>query len=150
MHLLYSKFFKFFIFLITVIALYLLSSNPVEAHKYTKGDLIIIKPHFREPPPGALVVAGYVEIKNNGTKIEKLLNAKSNLSNQVEIHEMLMDDGVMRMRPITDGIEIDPGKSIKLEKGSYHLMFIEPKNAIKEGESYKVTLIFKNQGVVEI
>ncbi|GGB99374.1 transporter [Oxalicibacterium flavum] len=61
----------------------------------------------------------------------------------VEIHEMSMHGDVMRMKQI-DGIDLPAGKTVELKPGSYHLMFIDVKRQLKEGDMVPLTLRFEN------
>jgi copper(I)-binding protein len=63
---------------------------------------------------------------------------------------MSMDKGVMKMRPLKDGLEIKPGASVELKPGSYHLMFVDLKQPIKKGDHIKDTLTFEKAGSVDI
>ena len=53
---------------------------------------------------------------------------------------MAMNDGVMTMRPIDGGLTIEPGKTVKLAPGGYHLMFLELESPFKQGDTVAVTL----------
>ena len=63
---------------------------------------------------------------------------------------MSMDNGVMRMRALTQGLEIKPGQTIELKPGGYHLMFMQLKTPNVEGERIKGSVTFRNAGRVEI
>ncbi len=67
-----------------------------------------------------------------------------------EIHEMSMDGGVMKMRPLPKGIEIKPGETVELKPGSYHLMFVGLKQPFEKGKRVKGTLQFEKAGTVEV
>ena len=68
--------------------------------------------------------AAYVSIMNHGKMADRLLDATSNLARKTELHLMEMDNGVMKMRPVEDGIDIPAGKTIHLAPGGYHVMLI--------------------------
>lgn len=63
---------------------------------------------------------------------------------RAEIHEMSMQDNVMRMKQI-EGLDLPAGKAVELKPGSYHLMLTGLKNQLKEGDTVPITLIFKNK-----
>lgn len=100
----------------------------------------------RRAPPRAPVLAGFARIRNPGKTPERLLSAYSADAARVEIHEMRMDDGVMRMRRRESGLEIAPGQSIELRPGGDHLMLFEPKRAFAAGESIEIVLRFARAG----
>ena len=62
---------------------------------------------------------------------------------------MTMDDGIARMRPLPDGVEISAGASVELAPGGTHLMLTKPNQQLIEG-SFKATLEFARAGAVEI
>jgi copper(I)-binding protein len=61
-----------------------------------------------------------------------------------------MDGGVMRMRPLKDGLEIKPGETVELKSGSYHIMFVDPGTALKAGDHVKASLQFATAGNIEL
>ena len=63
---------------------------------------------------------------------------------------MRMDGDVMRMKPVEGGLEIRPGATVELKPGGYHLMFMDLKEPLKEGETIKGTLVFEKAGSVEV
>ena len=50
-----------------------------------------------------------------------------------QVHEMTMNNGVMKMRPLDQGLTIEPGKTVKLAPGGYHLMMMDLKEPAEEG-----------------
>ena len=72
--------------------------------------------------------------------------ASGDIAGKVEIHEMAMNNGVMTMRPLDKGLEIAPGKTVKLAPGGYHLMLMDLKGPLKQGEKVPVTLQFEKAG----
>lgn len=126
-------------------------SSPVLSHGYEVGDIAIGHPFSREAPEGARVTAGYLSITNNGTQADRLIEVRSDIADSAEIHDMSVDgNGVMTMRPLGDGIEIPAGEEVKLAPGSFHIMFMEPDRAYKEGERFTGTLVFEKAGEVEV
>jgi copper(I)-binding protein len=63
---------------------------------------------------------------------------------------MSMDGGVMKMRPIENGLTIEPGKTVKLAPGGYHLMMMDLKNPLKQGDKLPITLEFEKAGKVQV
>ena len=61
-----------------------------------------------------------------------------------------MADNVMRMKQVTGGLEIKPGESVELRPGGYHLMFLDLREGLKDGQSIKGTLMFEKAGAVEV
>jgi len=76
-------------------------------------------------------------------KDTRLVAAKSPVANVVEIHEMMMDNNIMKMRQIP-GLDIVPGRVLELKPGGYHVMLIELKQQLKGGDVVPITLVFED------
>lgn len=130
-------------------ALALVASTAV-AHDYKIGALQIAHPWARATPKGAAVGGGYFKITNTGSTPDRLVSGTSEISGRFEVHEMSMDNGVMKMRQLKDGIEIKPGETVEFKPGGYHVMMLDLKGPIKEGERVKGTLVFEKAGKVDV
>lgn len=73
----------------------------------------------------------------------KLISATSPVAAIVEVHEMAMENDVMRMRQIPS-VAIPAGKSVALQPGGFHIMLINLKHQVKPGEKVPLTLTFEN------
>jgi copper(I)-binding protein len=114
------------------------------------GDLTVASPWTRATPGGSKIAGGYLKITNNGAAADRFVGAKSDVSDRVEIHEMSMSDSVMKMRPLPNGLEIKPGETVELKSGGYHLMFMDLKQPLKPGDTFKATLQFEKAGPLEV
>lgn len=137
-------------FLATLLVTTGLFSSTLQAHEYTHGDLFIDHPYTRTTPPSAPVAGGFMKITNNGKEADTLIGGAVDFSEVVEIHEMPMIDGVMKMRQLEGGLDIPPGETVELKPGGYHVMFIKLKKQMIEGEKHKATLTFAKAGDVEV
>jgi copper(I)-binding protein len=117
---------------------------------YTVGQLVIEAPWTRATPGGAQVAGGYVKITNKGAEADRLIGGSLPAASAGEVHEMVMTDGVMRMRHLEKGLEIKPGQTVELTPGGYHLMFTGLREGLKEGPPVKGTLVFEKAGSVEV
>ena len=72
------------------------------------------------------------------------------VAGRVEMHEMVMDGGVMKMRPLDQGLVIDPGKTVKFAPGGYHFMLMDLKTQLKQGDKVPLTLQFEKAGKVNV
>ena len=124
--------------------------SAAQAHDYNVGSLHIDHPWSRAVPSGAKVAAGYMTIENKGTTPDRLIAVSSDIAGKAQIHEMTMEGGVMKMRPVEQGIEIAPGQTVKLAPNGYHIMLMDLKQPPKEGESFSGTLVFEKAGKVDI
>jgi copper(I)-binding protein len=75
----------------------------------------------------------------------RLVQVQSPVAGVVEIHEMKMDGGVMRMRPIT-ALELPANRTVELKPGGYHVMLMDLKKPLAEGETVPLTLIVESRG----
>ncbi len=117
---------------------------------YAVGDLVITNVRAGATVPKAPVAGGYMMIKNNGSTSDFLVGGQAAFAGEVQIHEMKMQDDVMKMRELADGLEIPAGGEVMLKPGGYHVMFMKLTEPLAEGESRKATLTFKNAGSVEV
>ena len=74
----------------------------------------------------------------------KLVSASSPVAGVVEIHEMAMEGNVMKMRAIP-GLDLPAGKAVDLKPGGYHVMLMDLKQQLKEGETVPVTLVVQGK-----
>ena len=74
----------------------------------------------------------------------KVVAASSPVAAVVEIHEMKMDDGVMKMRAV-DALALPAGQAVALKPGSYHVMLMGLKGQIKAGDSVPLTLTVEGE-----
>ncbi|ABM05116.1 periplasmic protein conserved in bacteria with c-terminal histidine [Psychromonas ingrahamii 37] len=116
----------------------LLISSQLFAATLTVGDLYI-----RATPPNSKNSAAFMVIKNTDKKDIKLIAAGSDIADRVELHEHVMDNGLMKMRQVKE-IIIKTKSSVKLQPGGYHVMFLNLKQPLKEGASVKLSLFFDN------
>lgn len=128
----------------------LLAGSSAHAAEVKAGDLVISQAWSRATPKGAKLGAGYLTIENKGSTADKLVGATADISGHIEVHEMSMNDGVMKMRPVEGGLTIDPGKTVKLSPNGYHLMIMDLKSPLKQGEKVPVTLEFEKAGKVAV
>jgi periplasmic copper chaperone A len=128
----------------------LLSAPPAVAHDYRAGDIAIGHPWTRAIGAATPTAAGYMSLRNGGAAPDRLIGASSPRARSVEIHEMTMTDGVMRMRPLAGGIAIPPGGTAWLRPGGTHLMLIGPAGPFAQGENVPVTLRFEQAGEVTV
>jgi copper(I)-binding protein len=73
-----------------------------------------------------------------------LVEVKSSAAGIVEIHEMKMDNNVMKMRAV-ETLALPAGKLVELKPGGYHVMLMDLKAQVKEGEGVPLTLVFEGK-----
>jgi copper(I)-binding protein len=123
---------------------------PARAEEVKAGDLVISQAWSRATPGGAKVAGGYLTIENKGSTPDRLIGGSADVADKVQVHEMTMNNGVMTMRPVDQGLTIEAGKTVKLAPGGYHLMMSDLKNPLKRGDKVPVTLEFEKAGKVKL
>ena len=134
----------------TYAALLMLVAVPAFADDIKAGDLVITQAWSRATPAGAKIGGGYLTIENKGSAADKLVAVSGDIAGKIEIHEMTMNDGVMKMRALDKPLAIEPGKTVKLAPGGYHLMMMDLKGPLKQGDKVPVTLEFEKAGKVQV
>jgi hypothetical protein len=131
-------------------AMIALGVTAASAHEYKAGSIEIKHPWARATPKGATGAGGYMRLINTGSTPDRLIGGTNANSEKFEIHEMSMDNGVMKMRPLPNGVEIKPGQTVELKPGGYHLMFVGLKQPFEKGKRVKGTLQFEKAGTVDV
>ncbi|PSO23155.1 copper chaperone PCu(A)C [Bradyrhizobium sp. MOS002] len=131
--------------IVVAAALAFIGSAPTSAH-----DVVVGQAWSRATPKGAKVAGGYLAIENRGAAPDRLLSASSASAGKVEIHRMSMQDGIMTMRPIEDGLLIPPDQTVTLAPGGDHIMFVGLTAPFEEGQRIPVALRFERAGRVDV
>ncbi len=106
-----------------------------------ENSLSVVEPYVRMPPPGTPTTGAFMTIRNSGDSDRKLIKVDSPVAGSVELHTHLNDNGVMKMRQVKD-IDVKSKGEATLKPGSYHVMLIDLKQTLKEGDSVPLTLRF--------
>lgn len=120
------------------------------AHDFRAGSLSIQHPWSRETAAGQAVGGGFLTITNRGAAEDRLISGSSPVATEVQLHNMTVDNGVMRMRQVEGGIAVPAKGSLQLRPGSYHIMFMGLKRQLRQGERFPVTLRFQRAGSVTV
>lgn len=131
-------------------AVILLIASGARSAETETSKIKIDSPIVRAMLPGAVVGGGYLQITNTGNTEDTLLGGTSDRAASVEVHRMTMDNGVMVMREMKDGLTLPPGQTVRLTPGNYHLMFMHVDKPFKKGEKIETTLQFKNAGPIKV
>lgn len=104
-------------------------------------NVAVQDPYVRLAPPNAPATGAFMVIKNNGDKDVKVVKADNPASRVTELHTHLNEGGVMKMRPVP-AIDIKAKGEAVLKPGSLHVMMIDLKAPMKEGDVVPITLTF--------
>lgn len=114
------------------------------------GELHLFDRRALETPPNARNAGGFLSIYNHASDDNRLISASSSVAERVELHTMTMENDVMRMRELEDGIELPGETQVDLQPGGLHVMFINLTGPFVEGEEVPVTLVFEGGEEQEI
>ncbi len=131
-----------------VIASTLFSSLAFASNEVKVGNLKIENPQARATVPAQKMSGGFLKIENKGGA-DKLISASSSVSKTMELHTMMMDGNVMKMREVK-GIDVPANGMVELKPGGLHLMFMDLNEQLKPGSTFKVKLKFEKAGEVEV
>lgn len=116
----------------------------------TVGDLSLSGGFTRATLPNAPVAGGFLTVTNAGATDDLLLSASADFAGMTQLHEMAMEGDVMKMRELPEGLPIPAGQTVALAPGGFHIMFMDLKRPLAEGEAVTVTLTFRDAGTVEM
>lgn len=131
------------------IALTTLLPGASYAADFNAGALELNDLWIRASVPGQTNGAGYLQIINPGTTADKLIAVQSEAATRVELHTVINEDGVAKMRQV-QGIEIPVHGDVKLAPGGYHVMFLQLTGPFKQGSLVPVVLKFEKAGEVRV
>ena len=114
------------------------------------GSISAEKAWSRATPTGAKVAAGFVTIKNDGGEPDRLVSVSADFAGETQIHQMSMTGGMMKMRPVPEGIAIPPNSTVVLEPMGYHLMFMGFTQPLKQGDAFPAKFNFEHEGSMEV
>ncbi len=119
------------------------------AQEYRLDPFLIDRPIARATAPGATTGVVFFTISNAGNRTDRLLRASTPVAGGVALHQMAVDEGMMKMRAVPS-LELRPGARLELQPGGYHLMLLDLKHPLKVGEKFPMTLTFERGGTVTV
>ena len=99
----------------------------------------------RVPAPGQKVAGAYMELKSEGDSA--LVGVASAVAGRAELHTMKLDAGVMKMRAV-ERIDLPAKQAVKLAPGGMHIMLMDLKRPLKEGDTVPLTLSIRSGGAM--
>ena len=110
------------------------------AKEYTGDPIVVRDAWIREPPPRS-PAAGYLVIENRGGDPVELVAVATEAAEQTEIHVMEHKDDRMTMRRVAK-LEIPAGEEVALKPGGTHLMLMELRQPLRDGDEVELVLRF--------
>ncbi len=123
--------------------------EPPAAAETAASIIAVTVPWSRETAAGQNAGGAFMTIANTGTAADRLIGGSTPVAGRVEIHTMTMENDVMRMRQLADGLEIPAGGEVTLKPGSFHVMLMDLKQPLKAGDRVPLTLTFAGAGTLE-
>lgn len=119
------------------------------AHDYEHGDLTVMHPVARPSMGAAANSAVYLTIENTGAD-DRLVGVSSDVAERVELHTTVMEDGVLKMQELEEGVAVPAGEMAKLETGGNHVMLMGLSEPLQVDDSFMLTLEFENAGAIDV
>ena len=135
---------------VSLAMLLFVAAVPALAQQFKAGDVIIDKPWSRATPKGSSIAVGYLVIHNRSSAPDRLMGGSADFAGGVSVHEMSMDNGIMRMRELNSGLEVSANGDVALSPKGYHLMFTDLHRPLRKGEVVKAVLRFERAGEVAV
>lgn len=111
-------------------------------HAQAQANVSVKDAWVRATVPQQKASGAFMQLQ--ATRDSKLVSVSSPLTPNVELHEMAMQGDVMRMRQVTT-LDLPAGKLVELKPGGYHLMLLNLKAQMKEGDAVPFTLVFEGK-----
>ncbi len=106
------------------------------------ADVTVSDPWVRATVPSQKATGAFMQLTADANS--RLVAARSPVAGVVEIHEMAMAGGVMKMSPIP-GLDLPAGKAVELKPGGYHVMLMDLKGQVKEGDKVPLILVIEGK-----
>ncbi len=102
----------------------------------------VMEPWVRATVPAQTATGAFMKLR--AKTAARLVEAKSPVAGTVEIHEMKMVGDVMKMNAVP-GVDLPAGQTVELAPGGYHIMLLELKRQVKEGDTVPLTLVVEGK-----
>ena len=106
------------------------------------AQVTVKDPWVRATVPAQKATGAFMQITS--AQDARLVEARSPVAGVVEVHEMVMEKEVMKMRAMK-GLDLPAGKTAELKPGGYHVMLMDLKEQMKEGTTVPVTLVVESK-----
>jgi len=105
------------------------------------AQVSITEPWVRATVPTQKNTGAFMQLQS--PKAARLVEVRTPVAGRAELHEMAMEGQVMRMRQV-QAIDLPAGKTVNLASGGYHVMLLDLKRQLKEGETVELTLVLQD------
>jgi copper(I)-binding protein len=115
----------------------------------SEAQIEITNAWARATPGATTIGAAYLQIANTGDAPDRLVSATSFMARAVELHATIQDGNVMRMQRV-DTVDLAAGAKVDLTPGGLHLMLVDLKGPLRQGNSFALTLTFAESGTTTV
>jgi copper(I)-binding protein len=105
----------------------------------TDASITVEDPWVRSNPNG--MGAAYMVVTSPESDEIVAASVEPSIAGTVEVHEVVMQDGMMRMREVA-GIPLPAGEAVTLEPGGYHIMLLDMPAMLEPGTEVELVLTF--------
>ncbi len=123
------------------IAVALLAACLTMSMSASQAQVVVTGAWVRATVPNQQATGAFMQLLSK--KDTTLVSARSDIAGIVEVHEMKMENDVMRMRAV-GGLKLPANQPVELKSGGYHLMMMDLKKQLKVGSEAQITLVFKD------
>ena len=127
---------------IPMISALILSLSSVQMHA-AESKINVSQAWVQEAPPSVEVLAGYMNLQNQSPQSQILLGARSTDFKSIMLHQTVTKGGMTHMNH-SPQIEIKAGSTLQFSPGGYHLMLMNPKKPLHQGDQVQITLEFQS------
>ena len=107
------------------------------------AQVSVAEPWVRATVPSQMATGAFMKLTAGSSA--RLVGASSPVAGVVEVHEMALENNVMRMRAIT-ALDLPAGRSVELKPGGYHVMLMDLTQQLKIGDLVPITLEIEQGG----
>lgn len=107
-----------------------------------QAQVTVKDPWVRATVPAAKASGAFMQIQS--AQDARLVEVRSSVAGIAELHQMAMENNMMKMQQV-DGIDLPAGKTVPLASGGYHIMLMQLKRQLKEGETVPLTLVVERK-----
>jgi copper(I)-binding protein len=126
-----------------------LAQTPTPAPAPMTASIMVQNAWARATPGNIKTGGAYMTLVDQGSGPDRLVSVSTPVAGKAELHVMSEENGIMKMRPV-DGITVEPGKPTELKPGGFHVMLIDLKQPLKQGDSFPMSLTFEKAGTIQV
>lgn len=107
-----------------------------------QAQVTVTDPWIRATVPQARATGAFMQLQS--AQDARLVEVRSSVAGVAELHQMSMENHVMKMSAVA-ALELPAGKTVPLASGGYHIMLMQLKRQMKEGDLVPLTLVIENK-----